>query len=179
MRSRLATTVFALCMFGVGVTVASGQARPATPAAAPAAPAKASSKAPVKPGDVPSQVRLAFRDRFPTVTNASWTLKSTDKTYEAEFLDKGSEVTVKFDGTGKWLETESAMPAAQVPAPIRSLYRTRFAGYSVTETQTMRRWDDELPIYELHFENAKDVLKVQFHADGRILSQSSKPKAGR
>jgi hypothetical protein len=135
-------------------------------------------KAALPAAQVPVAVRQAFQAKFPTVKTVSWTLKS-DKNYEAEYLVKGAEVTVKFDPTGKWLETESAIPASQVPEHLRQVLATRFSGYKVIETQTMQKWDDPALIYEIHLENAKEILKALFHADGALLSQSAKPKAGK
>lgn len=135
-------------------------------------------KATLPVAQVPIAVRQAFQAKFPTVKTVAWTLKS-DKNYEAEYLVKGAEVTIKFDPTGKWLETESAIAASQVPGPLRQVLSTRFAGYKVIETQSMQKWDDPALIYEIHLENAKEILKVLLHADGAVLSQSTKPKVAK
>jgi hypothetical protein len=58
---------------------------------------------------VPAAVQHGFQAKFPAVKLAEWKLKS-DKNYEAEFTLKGTGIAVKFDSTGKWLETESAVP---------------------------------------------------------------------
>lgn len=53
---------------------------------------------------VPNAVKQTFQAKFPTVKLAEWKLKS-DKNYEAEFTLKATEIAVKFDAVGKWLET--------------------------------------------------------------------------
>src|SRR6266567_4056088 len=68
---------------------------------------------------VPSAVKQGFQVKFPTVKLAEWKLKS-DKNYEAEFTLKKTEIAAKFDSTGKWLETESAISRSKVPKAVRT-----------------------------------------------------------
>ncbi len=124
---------------------------------------------------VPAAVQQAFHAKFPTVKQVAWKLKAP--TYDAEFLVKGLEVTVKFDADGKWVETESAIPTSKVPPAVNQAIAKQFAGYKVIETQDMQRVDDSRVRYEIHLENAKEVLKVMFYEDGTIINQSAKPKA--
>ena len=123
---------------------------------------------------VPAVVRQAFHARFPSVKQVAW--KQKGPTYDAEFLVKGAEVTVKFDPAGQWQETESAIGKAKVPAAVHETIAKEFSGYTVIETQDMQRADDPRTRYEIHLENAKQIVKVMFHADGAIISQSAKPK---
>jgi hypothetical protein len=125
---------------------------------------------------VPAAVQHGFQAKFPTVKLAEWKLKS-DKNYEAEFTLKGTDIAAKFDSTGKWLETESAIPLSQVPQAVRDALAARFKGYKVVETQTLQRWNESAPVYEMHVENARETVKAQFDAGGAILNQSAKPKA--
>ena len=124
---------------------------------------------------VPEAVKQAFLARFPAVKATEWKEKA-DKIYEAEFTLKGTEITAMFDSTGKWLETESAIDPAKVPKVVSAAAATQFKGYKVIETQSVQRWDEQHLIYELHFENAKDLAKAQFSSEGVILSQSTKAK---
>lgn len=124
---------------------------------------------------VPSTVKEACKARFPTVKAVAWKLK-TDKNYEAEFTLKGTEIAAKFDSAGKWLETESAIPRSKVPKAVRSTAAKQFAGYKVVEMQNVQRYNEERLIYELHLENAKEIVKAQFSPEGAVLSQSATPK---
>ena len=126
---------------------------------------------------VPEVVKKAFQARFPAVKRTEWKLKS-DRNYEAEFTLKGTDIAAKFDTTGKWLETESAIPRATVPSAVRDSISRRFKGYKVVETQSLQRWNEERIVYELHVENGREVVKLQFDAAGAILNQSAKPKPG-
>lgn len=124
---------------------------------------------------VPPVVKQAFQAKFPAVKAAAWKLKS-DKNYEAEFTLKGTEIAAKFDAAGKWLETESAISRSRVPKAVRTAVTKQFAGYTVVERQTVQRCNEERLIYELHLENAKEVVKAWLAADGAVLNQSAKPK---
>lgn len=130
------------------------------------------------PEQVPGAVRQGLQAKFPTVKVAEWKIKS-DKDYEAEFTLKGTEIAAKFDSTGKWLETESAVSRSKVPKTVRATVSKEFKGYKVVERQSVQRWNEERLVYELHLENASEIVKAQFAADGSILSQSSKAKPGK
>jgi hypothetical protein len=127
---------------------------------------------------VPAVVAQAMRVKFPTVQTVEWKLK-TDKNYEAEFSLKGIDYAVKFDASGKWLESEYAIPRSVVPKAVLDATAAKFKGYKITEIQRLQRWNDERPVYELHLENTKDIVKIQYGADAAILSQSSKPQPGK
>jgi hypothetical protein len=129
----------------------------------------------VTANQVPAAVKNAFQLKFPAVKVVEWKIKS-DKNYEAEFTLNRTDIAAKFDSAGKWLETESAVPRSTIPAAVRDTIAKRFSGYKIVETQTVQRWDEQRVVYELHLENAKEVVKAQFDADGAILNQSAKPK---
>ena len=69
--------------------------------------------------------------------------------------------------------------------PLRQLQRNsaaiaqKFQGYKVVETQTVQRWDETRLIYEVHLENAVEIVKLQLYADGTILNKSAKEKRRR
>ncbi len=148
-------TLLALITLTLAATVAAAQELPAS--------------------KVPAVVQQAFHAKFPNVKQVAWKLKAP--TYDAEFLVNRLEVTVNFDADGKWVETESAIPRSKVPAAVKQAIAKQFAAYKVIETQDMQRVDDSRVRYEIHLDNAKEVLKVMFYADGTIISQSAKPKA--
>ena len=48
----------------------------------------------------------------------------------------------------------------------------------MVETQTVRRWYKTL-IYEVHLEDAAEIVKLQLYADGTILNKSVKEEPRR
>jgi hypothetical protein len=119
---------------------------------------------------VPDAVKRAFQVKFPSAKPAEWKIKS-GQIYEAEFTLKGTEITAMFDAAGKWLETESAISPAKVPKAVSDAAGKQFKGYKVIETQSVERPNEQHLIYELHFENAKEIVKAQFSSEGAILNQ--------
>ena len=130
---------------------------------------------PLKADKVPAKVREAFRVKFPDVKKAEWKLKD-DKNYEAEFTQKDVEVAAKFDENGKWVETETAITKADLPKEVRAKLSREFKEYKIIETQKVERPDDKPVLFEVHLENAEEILKVQLEANGAIAARSSKPK---
>jgi hypothetical protein len=126
---------------------------------------------------VPAKVREAFRARFRDVNKVEWKLKS-DKNYEAEFELKGAEVTAKFNDSGKWLETETAVEQSALTKEVLAAISKEYKGYKIIETQKVERADDKPILFEVHLENAVEILKVQLDRNGTIASKSTKRKKG-
>jgi hypothetical protein len=132
---------------------------------------------PLPADKVPANVREAFQAKFPGVRKVEWKLKS-DKNYEAEFKQKGVEVAAKFDDKGKWLETETAIEQSSLPKAVRATIAKEYKGYKIIETQKVERAGDKPILFEVHLENAAEVLKVQLQGNGTIASKSAKQKKG-
>lgn len=124
---------------------------------------------------VPDAVKRTFHEKFPTVQTPGWSLK-TDHNYEAEFTVQQVEMAVKFDPSGKWLETETTIQLSAVPQAVQNTVAAQFKDYKIVETQSMQRANEQRLIYELHLDNGKQIVKAQFSAEGAILAQSAKPK---
>ena len=126
---------------------------------------------------VPANVRDAFKSKFPGVDQVEWKLKG-DKTYEAEFRLKDAEVAAKFDDKGKWLETETAIAQSVLPKEVLATIAKDYKDYKIIETQQVECAGDKRILFEVHLENAKEVLKVQLEGTGAIVSKSTKRKKG-
>jgi Putative beta-lactamase-inhibitor-like, PepSY-like len=132
---------------------------------------------PLPADKVPTNVRDAFKSKFPGVDKVEWKLKS-DKNYEAEFKLKDIEVAAKFDDKGKWLETETAIEQSALPKEVLATIAKVYKGYKVIETQKVERAGDKPVLFEVHLENAEEILKVQLEPNGVIASKSTKRKKG-
>jgi hypothetical protein len=126
---------------------------------------------------VPAKVREAFRTKFPGVSTVEWKLKA-DENYEAEFKQKGVEVAAKFDDKGNWLETETAIEETGLPKEARAKISKEYKAYKIIETQKVERAGDKPILFEVHLENAEEILKVQLEERGAIASKNSKRKKG-
>src|SRR5437773_10278755 len=81
---------------------------------------------------VPPIVAHACEARFSGVRRVEWKLKS-DHNYEAEFKRNGVEVAAKFDADGKWLETETTIARAKLPADARATISKKLGSYKIIE----------------------------------------------
>ena len=130
----------------------------------------------LKPEQVPAVVVRGLHEKFPNTRSATWKLK-TDGNYEAEFTRNRREIAAKFDPSGKWIETESAIRRAELTAAVAATIAHRFKGYRIVETQTVVRLNQARLIYEVHVANPVEIVKVQLYEDGTIVTQSTKQKA--
>jgi hypothetical protein len=132
---------------------------------------------PLPADKVPANVREGFRAKFPGVSKVEWKIKS-DKNYEAEFKLKDAEVAAKFDAKGQWLETETTIEQATLPKAVLAMLAKEYKGYKIIETQKVERPGDKPLLFEVHLENAKEIVKVQLEGNGMIASRSTQPKKG-
>jgi hypothetical protein len=130
---------------------------------------------PLPADKVPARVRETFRAKFPDVRRVEWKLKE-DKNYEAEFQLKEVEVAVKFDEKGKWLETETAIERSALPTKVMATISSAYKAYKIVETQKVELAGDKPILFEVHLENAREILKVQLKDNGAVASKSSKGK---
>jgi putative PepSY-like beta-lactamase-inhibitor len=124
--------------------------------------------------ELPSAVRVGYAAKFPGTRKTEWKRKG-DGSFEAEFDVRGVGIAAKFDSTGAWLETESDLKRNQVPATVTGAIGRQFAGYEVIERQRLEPRNGP-PLYEIHLQNRREVLKVQFDSGGSVIAQSSKPR---
>jgi hypothetical protein len=131
----------------------------------------------VSPHKVPASVNEAFHSKFRGVRKVEWKRKS-DQNYEAEFKLKGVEIAAKFDQKGKWLETETTIGQSELTKDIRATISTDYKAYKIIETQKVERAGDKRILFEVHLENAEEILKLQFEGNGTVSSKSAKRKQG-
>lgn len=136
-----------------------------------------SSSQQITSSQVPMPVKAAVQARFPGAKITEWKLKVKD--YEAEFSLNNIDIAAKFDATGKWLETEATIALQDVPRAVRDKFTSQFKDYKVVEIQSLQRAASPGSIYEIHFENSKEVVKAQFAPDGTALERSSTAKAAK
>jgi hypothetical protein len=124
------------------------------------------------PAQVPAAVARGMREKFPAVMTADWKLKS-DKHYEADSVLEGIDDAAKFSASGKWPEPEYAISRSAVPKAVLDATAAKFKVYKITEIQQLERWNDMRPVFEIHVENAEEMVRIQFGADATILNQSA------
>ena len=127
----------------------------------------------IKDDAVPGTVSQAFKQKFPSAIKPEWKI-SKDKNYEAEFTESGNKLTVKFSQDGKWLETKSGIAAGSVPVVVRNAVGSDYSGYKITESQKIETADSKDPVYEIRVKKDKEVLKLHYSMEGKLLKKSWK-----
>jgi len=123
----------------------------------------------VTPDKVPAPVKQAFAKKFPGATEVNYEMEKKD--YEINFRDKGVEMSVNFDATGKWLETETEIKAAELPKEVSASVAKNFAGFRISEVAKTETPDKGL-IYEMDLKKDTEGFEVQFSPKGDILKKT-------
>jgi uncharacterized membrane protein YkoI len=108
----------------------------------------------------PAVVVTAFNQKFGAVTELEWD-KEKNGAWEAEFEQKGQEMSANFSADGKWLETETEIQFTDLPAPVQAALK----GKKVKETAKILKADGTT-VYEAEVKR-KDLI---FDATGKLLS---------
>lgn len=113
-------------------------------------------------GNPPQAVRTAFAQKFPGITDVDWN-REKNGDWEAEFEQNDTEMSANFSAAGQWLETETEINAADLPASVRAALQ----GKKIKEAARILRADGST-IYEAEV-RGKDLL---FDAAGNPLPSS-------
>lgn len=116
---------------------------------------------------VPAAVRTAFAARFPHATAVKWERENATE-HEAEFKDQGVERSASFDPQGTWLETETAIAEAALPAPVRATLARDHAGRRVKECERVET-ATQGTLYEVEVQDGGKVLEVRLSETGTVL----------
>src|SRR5712675_83826 len=84
--------------------------------------------------NVPAAVTKAFNSKYPGATNVKWG-KENAKEYEAEFKLNGSNVSANFGTDGAWVETETGIKTADLPAAVVAAINKKYPGAAITTAE--------------------------------------------
>ena len=118
--------------------------------------------------DVPSQVQLAFKSKFPDATKVKWS-KESETEFETEFRLAGDEISANFSQDGKWVETEKEITKKSLPAAVQSTLDAKYAGYRIGEI-TFTETSEGDSFYEMEVKKGKEEMILHIAADGRVLA---------
>ena len=119
----------------------------------------------LKPAQVPAAAVAAFKAKFPAVKTNTWE-KEGDK-YEAGFKMNGNTMSALITPAGALVETETDMPPAKLPAPVRAALARDYKAYQVTEAATLLSADGKTT-YEAEVSKGGKHQDVVFNADGSL-----------
>jgi uncharacterized membrane protein YkoI len=108
----------------------------------------------------PTAVISAFNQKFTQVTGLKWG-KEKNGEWEAEFDQKGMEMSANFTADGKWVETETEIQFTDLPTPVQAALK----GKKVKEAAKILKADGTT-VYEAEVRH-KDLV---FDANGNLLA---------
>ncbi len=108
----------------------------------------------------PQAVVAAFNQKFPNVKVEKWE-KEKNGEWEAELEQNGTDMSANFSATGQWLETETEIKVAELPAAVK----TALKGKKVKEASRIQKSDGST-MYEAEVHH-KDLL---FDASGKQVN---------
>ncbi len=119
---------------------------------------------------VPAAITSAFKVKFPTAIKVKWEMENINE-YEAEFKLNGKEVSANFDNMGKWLETETEIKIAVLPATIQATIAKDFVGFKIEEASKIESAKNG-NCFEAEIEKGEETFDVLYTADGKMLSKT-------
>ena len=88
-----------------------------------------------------------------------------------EIRHGGVEKEVRFNGSGKWVDTNWEINAASLPAAITAAISKNYPQYRVEEAEITET--EQGQTFTVELEDSRDnELKVAFNADGKVLSET-------
>ena len=114
---------------------------------------------------VPSVVVNTFQARFPAITGVDW--KKIVNGYEAEAdINDSTEVSVRFDETGKLLVTKQDVSNKEINATIMATIQQDYKDYEVDDVEKLETNGNVYYQVELKAKRKKEVNLV-FTVEGR------------
>ena len=88
-----------------------------------------------------------------------------------EIRHAGVEKEVRFNGSGKWIDTKWEIPTSSLPAAVAAALSAAYPQYVVEEAEATET--EKGITYSVELEDNRDnELKVTFAADGKVLSET-------
>lgn len=115
--------------------------------------------------DVPAVVSKAFKAKFPAVKEVEWNQNDTD--YEADFYQNSEGKLVKFDESGKWLETQTSYEEGKFPAVATKAVKAKYPKASVDGVQLIETEASSVYLVTASSETASYSIKTD--KTGKIL----------
>ena len=116
--------------------------------------------------NVPAAVTNAFNSKYPGATNVKWG-KESAKEFEAEFNLNGNNVSANFATNGTWVETETVIKVADLPAAVVAAINKKYPGAVITSAEKLEEPGDTL-LYETVIKVKGKKRTLEMKADGSL-----------
>ncbi|MEI7831340.1 MAG: PepSY-like domain-containing protein [Prolixibacteraceae bacterium] len=120
--------------------------------------------------DAPAAAKSAFAAKYPAAQKVKWSVEKPGE-FEVDFILNKVESSALFDASGKFLESETEVSNADLPAAVKAILAKDFAGYKLDEI-TKATDTKGVVTYEMQAAKGKDKLSLDFDATGKLLSKA-------
>ncbi|HKC34468.1 MAG TPA: PepSY-like domain-containing protein, partial [Chitinophagaceae bacterium] len=117
--------------------------------------------------DLPALVKTAFSNKYPSVTSIKWG-KENAKEYEAEFKLNNTDVSANFKMDGTWVETETTIPANELPAAVTNAVNTKYQGAVYGRTEKIEKPGGKI-LYEVNITVKGKKKELELDPNGVIV----------
>ena len=89
---------------------------------------------------IPSKVTDAFTAKYPDATGVEWRDKVSE--FSVVFTSNGVKYDARYNGKGKWLNTESEVPIDNLPAPVKEgIEKSKYSDWEAEKAHRVDRPD--------------------------------------
>ncbi len=120
----------------------------------------------INENDLPNPVKTAFNTKFPGASGIKWG-KENAKEYEAEFKLNNTSASANFGLDGSWVETETVIPLADLPAAVSTSVTKKYPGAIITMVEKLEMPGDKL-LYETTFKVNGKKKSLELYPDGSL-----------
>lgn len=114
--------------------------------------------------DLPDAVKNAFKNNFPTAIDIKWE-KENSKELEANFKMNNVNVSANFSLDGTWIETETTIPASELPAAVTHTVNTKYPGAVYGRTEKIEKPGGKI-LYEVNISVKGKKKELELNPDG-------------
>ena len=115
---------------------------------------------------VPDAVKLTFTTKFPGASEVKWE-KENKNELEANFKMNGTEVSANFSLNGTWVETETTIPANELPAPVTTAVTAKYPAAVYERTERIEKPGGKI-LYEVNISVNRKKKELELNPDGSI-----------
>ncbi len=114
--------------------------------------------------DLPVPVKTAFNNKFPGATDIKWE-KENKKELEANFKMNNADVSANFSLDGTWVETETTIPASELPVAVINTVNTKYPGAVYGRTEKIQKLGGKI-LYEVNITVNSKKKELELNPDG-------------
>lgn len=116
----------------------------------------------------PENVKKEFAKKYAAAQSVKWDSEEKNE-WEADFTMDGKKMSAVFDGSGKWLESETTITEKELPAPVLATLNKDFEGYRKGSIDIFE--DAKIKGFEISLKKGEKSLEVIIDANGKILKR--------